>query len=203
MDSYSDFTIKWASLQWETQQALKLRQRVFCLEQGLFEQNDLDHIDQQAQCLVAIANHGGWPDRVVGTVRIHQYSEGVWWGSRLAVEAEFRAHSGIGAALIRLAVCSAHALNCTQFLAQVQKQNETLFKRLNWCSHYDLDVRGRPHVMMEADLSQYPACQHPYSGYVVKGKVRHDMTQSINHDIAPYLLHSSTHINTGLSHAAH
>jgi putative N-acetyltransferase (TIGR04045 family) len=168
--SYSDFTVKWASLEWECKQALELRRRVFCLEQALFADHDRDEIDDQAQCLVAIANHGGWPDKVVGTVRIHAHDADVWWGSRLAVDPEFRYQSGIGVALIKLAVGSARGLNCREFYAQVQQQNEALFRKLNWRSHYSLMVRERPHVMMEAQLSRFPICKSPYSGYVLKGQ---------------------------------
>lgn len=183
-EHYSDFTIKWATLDWEVQQALALRRAVFCQEQGLFDDSDQDETDCSAQCIVAIANHGGWPDKVVGTVRIHQYSTGVWWGSRLAVSQEFRHRSGIGAALIRLAVCSAHGLGGTQFFAQVQQQNEQLFQRLHWHSRYGLSVRNHPHVMMEADLSRYPACHTPYTGYVLKGPLA-----ATPDEIAPCLLH--------------
>ena len=42
-------------------------------------------------------------------------SPGLWWGSRLAVHAAFRHHGRIGATLIRLAVCSAHARGCQHF----------------------------------------------------------------------------------------
>ena len=190
--AYSHFTIKWATLEWEKNQALELRRQVFCVEQGLFDQHDLDEIDVHAQCLVAVANHGGWPDKVVGTVRIHLYQDDgchkkVWWGSKLAVEKSMRHRSGIGAALIKLAVGSAHGLGCTQFLAQVQKQNETLFNRLSWQSHYDLQVRNRPHVMMKADLNRYPPIQQPESGFVLKGSV-----SVVPEDMAPCLLHTLT-----------
>lgn len=181
---YSDFTVKWATLEWEKAQALELRRQVFCCEQGLFLQHDLDDIDAHAQCLVAIANHGGWPEKVVGTVRIHRYQENIWWGSRLAVDHDFRHQSGIGGALIKLAVGSAHGLGCTQFFAQVQKQNEALFNRLAWQSHYDLMVRERPHVMMEADLTRYPPLLQPESGLVLKGGL-----PAVPDDIAPCLLY--------------
>lgn len=169
---YSDFTIKWATLDWEVRQAHALRRSVFCDEQGIFDKDDIDEIDCQAQVLVAIANHGGWHERIVGTVRIHQPEQGIWWGSRLAVQHEFRTQVGLGANLIRLAVSSACALGCIQFLAQVQKKNEVFFQRLSWQSKFDLDVRNHPHVMMQADLSEFPPCLQPKSGFVIKGKHR-------------------------------
>ncbi|MFT6153904.1 MAG: putative N-acetyltransferase (TIGR04045 family) [Crocinitomicaceae bacterium] len=168
--SYSDFTVKWATLDWEIEQAYALRKRVFCGEQDIFLDNDLDEIDDHAQVLVAIANHGGWHERIVGTVRIHQQEADLWWGSRLAVEHAFRHQVGLGSELIRLAVSSAHALGCETFLAQVQKQNETLFQKLNWESCYDLMVRKKPHVMMKANLNAYPPCYKPNSGFVLKAQ---------------------------------
>lgn len=165
---YSGFTIKWATLDWEKEHAFLLRRRIFCNEQGIFQHSDKDDIDTHAQCLVALANYGGWHDKVVGTVRIHQPKEGVWWGSRLGVDTAFRSHTGLGSALIKLAVSSAHGLGCHQFLAQVQKQNEKLFQRLHWKSCFELDVLGMPHVMMEADLKKFPVCLQPNSGFMVR-----------------------------------
>lgn len=79
----------------------------FCREQGLFADDDRDEIDDHAHLLVALGCVAGWHDRVVGTVRIHQQSPGVWLGSRLAVDAAYRRQGQLGPTLIRLAVCSA------------------------------------------------------------------------------------------------
>ncbi|WP_227635090.1 MSMEG_0567/Sll0786 family nitrogen starvation N-acetyltransferase, partial [Klebsiella pneumoniae] len=102
--------MKWVTLPWEREQAYALRRQVFCREQGLFADDDRDEIDDHAHLLVALGCVAGWHDRVVGTVRIHQQSPGVWLGSRLAVDAAYRRQGQLGPTLIRLAVCSAHAL---------------------------------------------------------------------------------------------
>lgn len=183
IDHHSDYTIKWATLDWEMEQAFALRRKIFCEEQGIFDSDDRDKTDDHAQCLVAIANHGGWHDQVVGTVRIHHEGDNVWWGSRLGVDPEFRTQVGLGAALIKLAVSSAHALGCEKFLAQVQKKNERLFNRLRWESCFELEVRNRPHVMMEADLNNFPPIFHPNSGFVLKEK-----KMAFNGELAPSLL---------------
>ncbi|SQC05827.1 GCN5-related N-acetyltransferase [Klebsiella pneumoniae] len=47
---------------------------------GLFADDDRDEIDDHAHLLVALGCVAGWHDRVVGTVRIHQQSPGVWLG---------------------------------------------------------------------------------------------------------------------------
>lgn len=165
---YSSFTIKWATLDREIDDAMALRERVFSTEQGLFQGSDRDQFDDCAQVLVALTSVGGWHDTVVGTVRIHHDGDNVWRGSRLAIDPIFRGQGGIGASLIRLAVGSANALGCTQFLAQVQKSNERLFRRLNWQSHYELILHNMLHVVMEADLSCFPPVYQPSSGFVIK-----------------------------------
>lgn len=167
MHHYAGYTIKWVTLPWERQQAYALRQRVFCHEQQLFTGHDLDDIDQHAHLLVALGSVAGWHDEVVGTVRIHQLEPGIWMGSRLAVDSAYRRQGQLGPTLIRLAVCSAHALGCTAFYAQVQHQNEPMFRRMHWQTLDWLELRGVKHARMQADLDYYPPCHDPQSGMVI------------------------------------
>jgi putative N-acetyltransferase (TIGR04045 family) len=167
----SEFRIKQATLPWEFREAYALRRAVFCIEQGIFAEDDRDAIDEHAQLLVAVSCMGGTPDQVVGTVRIHHDGDHAnaptrWRGSRLAVHAGFRSFGHLGATLIRLAVCSAHAQGCTRFLAHVQLQNEPLFHKLHWTTLAHEDVHGRPHALMQAGLAHYPRCETPWNGYV-------------------------------------
>ncbi len=164
---YSDYTVKWAHLPWEVEQARQLRRQVFCQEQKLFELTDTDAIDDTAQSIVALGDYGGWPQQVVGTVRIHQSASGEWWGSRLAVSRDFRHQRHLGSGLIRLAVCSAHALGCERFMATVQAGNEALFKHLHWLTLERLQLHGREHVLMQADLDFYPPEYAPRTGFVM------------------------------------
>jgi putative N-acetyltransferase (TIGR04045 family) len=163
-----EFRIQWAATDWEREQALALRRAVFCAEQGIFLGDDRDAIDEHAQLLVALSCIGGAPDAVVGTVRIHEESPGRWWGSRLAVHAAFRHHGRIGATLIRLAVSSAHARGCDEFLAHVQTQNAAMFARLHWHALQRETLHGRPHDLMRADLAHYAPCDTPYAGFVTR-----------------------------------
>jgi putative N-acetyltransferase (TIGR04045 family) len=171
-----EFRIQWASNPWMQAGAQALRRRVFCEEQGLFDGDDLDAIDTDhpsTRLLVALACVAGQPDAVVGTVRIHEAEPGVWWGSRLAVAREARQHGRLGSTLIRLAVSSAHALGCREFLAHVQAQNVPLFRRLRWQAIGERMLQGRPHALMRAELAHYPACTTPYAGFVLAGGVQH------------------------------
>jgi putative N-acetyltransferase (TIGR04045 family) len=166
----TEYRIKWTTLQWEADEAYKLRRAVFCIEQGIFAGDDRDKIDERAQQLVAVSCIAGMPEQVVGTVRIHQEEPGVWFGSRLAVHAAFRRHGKIGATLIRLAVTSAHALGCQTFLAHVQSQNVPLFRRLRWDVLAEERMLGRPHHLMQAQLQHYPPCTTPRSGFVTQSR---------------------------------
>ena len=103
---------------------------------------------------------------MVGTVRIHEAEPGVWWGSRLAVAADYRRIGALGSALIRLAVCSAHARGCRRFYAHVQSQNALLFRRLHWRTLEETELRGRPHHFMQADLAYYPPIADPEIGFL-------------------------------------
>jgi len=161
----SEFQVKFATEAWERRAAAALRRKVFCGEQGLFQGDDRDEIDGIAIPLVAISLLGVAADEVVGTVRIHEEEPGLWWGSRLAVAASYRRIGALGTALIQLAVSSAHARGCRRFLAHVQAQNAPLFHRLHWRTLEQIELLGRPHHKMEADLAFYPPFTAPEIGF--------------------------------------
>ncbi|GEO39722.1 hypothetical protein SAE02_38700 [Skermanella aerolata] len=162
----SGFQIKFAVDPWEKAAACALRRQVFCEEQGVFSGDDRDETDEVAIPIVAVSLVGVAADTVVGTVRIHEAEPGLWWGSRLAVGAEYRRIGALGSGLIRLAVSSAHARGCTRFLANVQSRNALLFRRLHWTTVETFDLYGRPHHRMEADLSYYPPFATPEEGFL-------------------------------------
>lgn len=153
--------IKQAVTQAERDATRMLRREVFCQEQGLFNGDDGDGTDATAIPLAAIAG-----EEVVGTVRIHQAESRIWWGSRLAVARPFRRRADIGTGLIRLAVGIAHARGCRTFLAYVQAQNVMMFEQLHWLALYEIEVHGRPHYLMRADLSYYPPIHDGETGFL-------------------------------------
>lgn len=191
---YADYTLKWATTQWEYEQARAIRRAVFCDEQGLFD-DDEDAIDHEAHTLVAIANVGGEPDCVVGTVRLHRSAERTWWGSRLAIARPFRSQVQLGGALIQLAVRSANTLGCDNFYATVQPRNVPLFEKLSWVKQGEVIAAGKPHVSMEADLNAYPV----FTGdcrFVLKAKAKPPRGE-----LAPALM-QLLQLPAGLNHAA-
>lgn len=150
------YRIALAQAAWERNGHFRLRREVFCAEQRVFAGDDRDALDEDAIPLVASTCLLGAPDQVVGAVRIHEASPGVWWGSRLAVDAGHRSVGRLGAELIRLAVSTAHARGCTEFLAHVQAQNVLLFRRLHWDTLEVVTLHGMPHHRMRARLGHYP-----------------------------------------------
>jgi putative N-acetyltransferase (TIGR04045 family) len=152
-----EYRIEAARQAWQVAGCLALRRRVFCLEQEIFNGDDRDEIDETCLLLAASSCMFGHADEVVGTVRIHQPEPGLWWGSRLAVAAPFRRVSGLGAALIRLAVGTAKSQGAATFLAHVQTQNVKLFEAMDWRRLDEKLIHGRPHYLMAADLAAYAA----------------------------------------------
>ncbi|MBH0237370.1 MSMEG_0567/Sll0786 family nitrogen starvation N-acetyltransferase [Methylobrevis albus] len=160
------YQVKFATSPWERRGAAELRRRVFCEEQGLFGGDDRDAIDAVSIPIVALASLSIVDDEVAGTVRIHEPEPGLWWGSRLAVAPAYRRVGALGAALIRLAVSSAHARGCHTFLAHVQAQNAPLFHRVHWETLEVVDLHGRPHHRMRADLAHYPPIDDAETGFL-------------------------------------
>jgi putative N-acetyltransferase (TIGR04045 family) len=141
-------------------EAYELRRQVFCIEQKLFYPDDQDDFDAGASTIVALADN----DAVVGTVRIHEAEPSVWFGSRLAVATAWRRRAGLGAALIRAAVSTAHARGCRRFLAHVQMQNVAMFETLHWQRLETCTLHGLQHALMQADLAYYPPAASPVAG---------------------------------------
>jgi putative N-acetyltransferase (TIGR04045 family) len=162
----AQYRVKFATEPWERHDAAALRRRVFCDEQGIFAGDDADAIDRIAIPIVVISSFGVAPYEVVGTVRIHEAEPRIWWGSRLAVAAQYRRIGALGSSLIRLAVSSAHARGCKHFFAHVQSQNAPLFQRLHWTTIGETEFHGRPHHLMEADLLEYPPIADPETGFL-------------------------------------
>jgi putative N-acetyltransferase (TIGR04045 family) len=151
------FGIKLAREAWEIDAHHRLRRRVFCDEQRLFRSgDDRDRTDERATPIVAVDYVMSMAHRVVGTVRVHEEAPGLWYGSRLAIEAEYRNVYGLGSGLVYRAVTTAHARGARTFLANVQRDNVAFFRRLAWEPLEEFVLLGRPHTLMRADLAAYP-----------------------------------------------
>lgn len=144
---------------WQIAGYHELRRRVFVEEQGLFHASDEDRVDELAVPIVAMSVVHGMLDQVIGTVRIFQpvqRSGETWFGGRLAVDPFYRRHGIVGESLIRAAVCTAHALGCTEFLATVQQPVVRYFERRHFRVLRPITVCDVAHALMQADLGVYP-----------------------------------------------
>lgn len=150
-----DVAFKLATEAWELRQYRALRRRIFCDEQGLFEGDDRDRVDERAIAIVAVAGMAGIPDEVAGVVRIWEESPREWFGGRLGTHPAHRQNGNIGVGLVRLAVRTACASGCIRFRATVQARNIRLFERLGWTVVERVRAYGIPHARMQADLSSY------------------------------------------------
>jgi putative N-acetyltransferase (TIGR04045 family) len=146
---------------WQWNGSRQLRRQVFCAEQGVFVDDDGDEHDARALTIVALSTVAGMHDRVIGTVRIFEAADAqdplrrAWYGGRLAVAPEYRRHASVGDRLTVAAVATARALGARRFLATVQAGNIGFFERLHFRVLSSLSLHGRPHALMEADLSAF------------------------------------------------
>ena len=123
-----------------------IRKKIFVEEQNLFNVTDCDEHDEESIHIAAF-----YKKKIIGTVRIYQEENGLWWGGRLAVDKRFRGRAG--KLLVQKAVEIVKTNNIKHFRAYVQLKNVPFFKSLKWkpkgtvFHHY-----GKPHQLMEADL---------------------------------------------------
>jgi hypothetical protein len=182
-EAYSpqDFVLRIAESDEDLRGFWSLRRQIFCEEQGIFVKSDRDAFDDGMIPIVCKTLVAGMEDLVIGVVRIDERAPGIWYGSRLGVDQDFRrvrrmspgvsvrnrqpvnkGFGAIGAALIYKAVSTAHALGCKEFYATVQEQNARFFERLHWQPLETLQLHGRPHVRMQADLDHYRPAEHVF-----------------------------------------
>jgi len=141
---------------WQIEAYFRLRREIFAIEQGLFAESDRDALDERASPIVAQGEIAGMPDGVVGVVRIYPEGKDTWFGGRLGVASAHRRVGAIGTALITEAVATAHAWGCRKFLATVQAANARYFEHHHFRRLETLEILGRPHVLMQAELDHYP-----------------------------------------------
>jgi len=147
---------------WQLSGYFGLRSEIFAAEQGLFNGSDRDAHDEHATAIVAQGEIAGMPDGVVGVVRIYRdrresTAAETWFGGRLGVAHAYRRVGAVGTALITEAVSTAHSWGCQRFLATVQEANARYFEHHHFRRLETLDLLGRPHVLMQAELERYPA----------------------------------------------
>jgi predicted GNAT family N-acyltransferase len=131
----------------EVEQALALREQVFCVEQGVKLAADRDGLDEQAIQIVAL--DGG---HVVGTCRVLIDGDLGRLG-RMAVDREARGR-GVGAAILAAAERSALDAGARHMRLHAQRYVEHLYAAAGYSRHGEpFAEEGIPHVSMEKRLA--------------------------------------------------
>lgn len=131
----------------EVDQALALRERVFCGEQGVELEADRDGLDDRAIQIVAVES-----ERVVGTCRVLVDGETGRLG-RMAVDARIRGR-GVGAAILAAAERSARDAGARLMRLHAQRYVEDMYAAAGYAPYGEPFVEeGIPHVSMEKRLA--------------------------------------------------
>jgi radical SAM protein (TIGR04043 family)/putative N-acetyltransferase (TIGR04045 family) len=137
----------------ERSEAFAIRNEVFVREQKMFDTSDIDDNDLKGTQLVARSK-----GLVVGTVRIYpeNHEKNHWVGGRLAVRKDYR-NTRAGSDLVKEAMKRVKKKGCRVFMATIQEQNVSFFKKLGWAPQGPLEMHsGHPHQPMQADLGRVP-----------------------------------------------
>ena len=131
----------------ELEEALALREQVFCVEQGVELHADRDGLDDEAIQIVALED-----DRVIGTCRVLVDAE-VGRLGRMAVAEGYRGR-GVGAAILSAAERSAADAGAHLMRLHAQRYVEHMYAAAGY------EPRGRPfveegipHVSMEKRIA--------------------------------------------------
>jgi len=126
----------------ELEQALGLRMRVFCEEQGVSREEELDGRDGEALHVVALDSA-----RVVGTLRVLADGGRAKIG-RVAVDAAYR-RRGIAERMMALGVDLARELGCEEAMLTAQTYAIGLYEKSGFTVDSAVfEEAGMPHVRM-------------------------------------------------------
>lgn len=131
----------------EVDQALALREQVFCVEQGVALAADRDGLDDLAIQIVAVES-----GRVIGTCRVLVDGD-VGRLGRMAVETGARGR-GLGAAILAAAERSARDAGARLMRLHAQRYIEDMYAAAGYTPYGEpFAEEGIPHVAMEKRLA--------------------------------------------------
>jgi predicted GNAT family N-acyltransferase len=119
----AEIPIRWAAGPEDMRGALGVRERVFCLEQGVPLQEEVDELDEIALHLVALDGEAG---PVIATLRLLCEGEAAKIG-RVAVERSWR-RRGIAARMLALAIARAAERGCASARLAAQLEAVALYE---------------------------------------------------------------------------
>jgi predicted GNAT family N-acyltransferase len=148
--------LRWADGADELAGAMALREEVFCREQGVPREEELDGRDEQALHVVVLEPES---ERVIATLRLLQDGTRAKVG-RVAVARDWR-RLGIAARMLQLALAKARAQGATEVRLAAQLEAKDLYEQAGFAVESDeFEEAGIPHVWMGLQI----ASEGPSSG---------------------------------------
>jgi ElaA protein len=144
-----EIPIRWARGPEDVRGAFAVRERVFCGEQGVPREEEIDGRDQEALHLVALDPQGA---RVIGTLRLLLDADSAKVG-RVAVEREWR-RRGIALRMLGLALAAARDRGCVRVRLAAQLEAVALYEQAGFAVESDVfEEAGIAHVWMGRRLA--------------------------------------------------
>lgn len=139
-----EIRIGWATTAKGVRQAQRVRHRVFCEEQGVSVEEELDGLDGEAMHLLALAGESA---DAVGTLRLLVIDDVAKLG-RVAVLPRWR-RRGIASRMVRLALRRARRCGCTEVRLASQLEVVGLYERFGFTVQSEpFEEAGIAHVWM-------------------------------------------------------
>lgn len=144
----SEPEIRWAARTQDVRGALAVREQVFCREQGVPREEEIDGRDGEALHVVALAPGDG---RVIGTLRLLLDGDVAKVG-RVAVDARWR-RRGIATRMLDLALARARELGCAHASLAAQLTATGVYRRAGFTVESEpFQDAGIAHVRMRLRL---------------------------------------------------
>lgn len=143
-----EIVVRWAEGPEDVRGAMAVRDEVFCVEQGVPRQEEIDERDAEAAHVVALA-----PEErlVIGTLRLLVDADRAKVG-RVAVEREWR-HRGIASRMLDLALAGARERGCAQARLAAQLTATELYEKAGFAVESEpFQEAGIAHVWMARQL---------------------------------------------------
>jgi predicted GNAT family N-acyltransferase len=145
----ADVEILWARGASDVEAALALREQVFCVEQGVPREEELDQLDDEALHLLALEPGS---ERVVGTLRLLLHGSDAKIG-RVAVAAE-RRRGGIASQMLERALARARVERVVRVRLAAQLVAVALYEQAGFAVESEqFEEAGIAHVWMGRSLA--------------------------------------------------
>jgi len=145
----SEIHIRWITEPDELSRALAIRERVFCQEQGVSREDELDGFDSACEHLLALTRD---ERRAVATLRLHVTGSVARIG-RIAVERDWR-RRGVASELLQRALARARERGCQTARLAAQLDAQPLYENAGFAVRSEpFEEAGITHVWMTLPLS--------------------------------------------------